>query len=107
MGKGGKKRDWGYASVTDDGNLIYTSYEKDGSVNRYKDNGDDGHSHEYWEDYNDYNIGEDPDDNRYESNDSPNPDTGEVQDNGGCYLTTACIKHMKSDFNDNCFELMV
>lgn len=39
MGKGGKKRDWGYASVADDGNLIYTSYEKDGSVNRYKDNG--------------------------------------------------------------------
>lgn len=36
MGKGGKKRDWGYASVADDGNLIYTSYEKDGSVNRYK-----------------------------------------------------------------------
>ena len=107
MGKGGKKRDWGYAGVADDGNLIYTSYEKDGSVNRYKDNGDGGHSHEYWEDSNDYNSGEDPDDSRYESNDSPNPDTGEVQDNGGCYLTTACIKHMKSDFNDNCFELTI
>lgn len=107
MGKGGKKRDWGYASVADDGNLIYTSYEKDGSVNRYKDNGDGGHSHEYWGDSNDYNSGEDPDDSRYESNDSPNPDTGEVQDNGGCYLTTACIRYMKNDFNDNCFELTV
>ena len=107
MGTGGKNRDWGYASYTPDGRLIYTSYEKDGSVNRYTDNGDDGHSHEYWSNKDDYNMGNDPDQSRYESNKSNNPSTGEIQNNGGCYLTTACIKHMKSEFDDNCYELTV
>ena len=60
MGTGGKNRDWGYASYTPDGRLIYTSYEKDGSVNRYTDNGDGGHSHEYWSNKDDYNMGNDP-----------------------------------------------
>lgn len=43
MSKGGNNRDWGYASYDvdkyddySDSNLQYTSYEKDGSVNRYK-----------------------------------------------------------------------
>lgn len=107
MGKGGKNRDWGYASYTPEGRLIYTSYEKDGSVNRYTDNGDGGHSHEYWKDKDDYNMGDDPDQSRYESNDSVNPDIGEVQENGGCYLTTACIQHMKNEFDDNCIELKI
>lgn len=26
---------------------------------------------------------------------------------GKCYLTTACMRHYKSDFDDNCFELFV
>ena len=48
----GKNRDWGCASYYEDndGNthLIYTSYEKDGSINRYTDNGDGGHGHSRW-----------------------------------------------------------
>ena len=107
----GKNRDWGYASYyeDDDGetHLIYTSYEKDGSVNRYTDNGDGGHGHSRWEDRDDYDYDEEPDWSRQESNESSNPDTGEVQDNGGCYLTTACMQHYKDDFNDNCYELNV
>lgn len=49
MSKGGSNRDWGYASYNidrdddSDSNLQYTSYEKNGSVNRYVGNGDGGH----------------------------------------------------------------
>lgn len=107
----GKNRDWGYASYNvddeEDENLSYTSYEKDGSVNRYHDNGDGGHSHSRWEDKDDYNNGEDRDWGRDESNKSRNPSTGDVQENGGCYLTTACMKHFKEKFDDNCYELTV
>lgn len=108
---GGKNRDWGYASYYEDENgdthLIYTSYENDGSVNRYTDNGDGGHGHARWEDREDFDAGEDPDWSRKESNDKPNPDTGQVQENGGCYLTTACMQKYKENFNDNCHELEV
>lgn len=103
----GRGRDWGYASSDDKGNLSYTSYEKDGSVNRYSDNGDGGHSHSHWNNANDYNSGKDSDWSRSESNDSPNPSTGEVQDNGGCYLTSACMRHYLAAFDDNCYELTV
>jgi len=107
----GKGRDWGYASHYEDENgetrLIYTSYEKDGSVNRYKDNGDGGHGHAHWNSREDYDAGEDPDWSRQESNSSPNPDTGEVQSSGGCYLTTACMQKYKENFDDNCHELTV
>ena len=57
----GKNRDWGYASynVDDEGDerLSYTSYENSGSVNRYHDNGDGGHSHSHWDSKDDYNNG--------------------------------------------------
>ena len=46
MGKG-SNIDWGYASYTDDGRLIYTSYEKSGSVNRYEELEGGGHTHEH------------------------------------------------------------
>ena len=105
MTRGGGNRDWGYASSDDKGNLTYTSYEKDGSVNRYSDNGDGGHSHSHWDNKDDYNIGKDSDWERQESNDHGNPSTGEVQENGGCYLTSACINHFKNNFNDECYEL--
>lgn len=111
MREPGKNRDWGYASYyeDDDGDthLIYTSYEKDGSVNRYTDNGDGGHGHSRWEERDDYDNDEDPDWSRQESNESSNPDTGEVQDNGGCYLTSACMQHYKENFDDNCYELTI
>lgn len=111
MSKGGNNRDWGYASYNaDDDNderLSYTSYEKDGSVNRYHDNGDGGHSHSRWQSKDDYNSGEDRDWGRVESNGRDNPSTGEIQDKGGCYLTTACMKHFADDFDDNCYELMI
>ena len=110
MSKGGN-RDWGYASYNvdneDDNRLTYTSYEKNGSVNRYSDNGDGGHSHEHWKNADDYNSGKDADHSRSESNSSPNPSTGEIQSNGGCYLTTACMKYMQEMFDDNCYELTV
>ncbi len=103
----GNNRDWGYASSDDKGNLTYTSYEKNGSVNRYSDNGDGGHSHEHWNNKNDYDSGKNSDWSRSESNNSKNPSTGEVQSNGGCYLTSACMKHFQEDFDDNCYELTV
>lgn len=110
MGKG-SNRSWGYASYNvddeNDENLTYTSYEKNGSVNRYSDNGDGGHSHSYWKSSDDYNSGKDADFSRGESNSSPNPSTGEVQNNGGCYLTTACMKQYLNNFDDNCYELRV
>ena len=106
MGKG-SKREWGYASYTDDDRLIYTSYENDGTVNRYEDNGDGGHTHERWENKDDYNSGKDPEQARYESNKSSNPSTGEVQGNGGCYLTSACMRFFREKFDDNCYELTV
>lgn len=112
--KGGNNRDWGYASYDvdkyddySDSNLQYTSYEKSGSVNRYADNGDGGHSHEHWNSSSDYNEGLDPDSSRNTSNSSPNPSIEEVQNNGGCYLTSACIKHMRERFDDNCYELTI
>lgn len=109
--KGGKNRDWGYASYYDDKDdntkLIYTSYEKNGSVNRYTENDDNGHGHEHWNSHDSYNAGDSADWGRSESNSSGNPDTGEVQDNGGCYLTGACMHHYQSNFNDNCHELQI
>ena len=109
--RGGSNRDWGYASYDvdnpDSENLTYTSYEKSGSVNRYSDNGDGGHSHEHWNSSSSYNSGSSPDSARYESNSSPNPSTGEVQNNGGCYLTSACMRHMQANFDDNCEELTI
>ena len=99
---------WSY-NVDDenDENLTYTSYEKNGSVNRYSDNGDGGHSHSHWNSSDDYNSGKDADFSKSESNSSPNPSTGEVQNNGGCYLTTACMKQYLNNFDDNCYELRV
>lgn len=111
---GGGNRDWGYASYDvdkyddySDNNLQYTSYEKSGSVNRYSNNGDGGHSHDHYNSSSDYNNGGRPDSSRSESNSSSNPSTGEVQSNGGCYLTTACMKHFNTLFDDNCYELTV
>ena len=103
----GKKRDWGYASSDEKGNLTYTSYEKDGSVNRYSDRGDGYHTHEHWKSKDDYNRGGDPDQSRYDRGKTENPSTGDVQKNGGCYLTSACMKHFKEGFDDNCYELRV
>ena len=107
----GKGRDWGYASHYEDENgethLIYTSYENNGSVNRYVDNGDGGHSHSHWDSRDDYDAGEEPDWSRHESNSSANPSIREVQSNGGCYLTTACMHKYKGNFDDNCHELTV
>ncbi len=106
MGKG-NNRDWGYASSDEKGNLEYTSYEKNGTVNRYRDNGDGGHSHSHCKSKDDYNAGKSPDWSRTKSNDSQNPSTGEVQSNGGCYLTSACMEHFKQDFDDKVYELQV
>ena len=110
MGKG-NGRDWGYASYDVDNenneNLTYTSYERNDRVNRYTDNGDGGHSHSTWGNKDDYNSGSDPDWSRVESNNSPNPSIGEVQNNGGCFLTSACMKHFQDSFDDNCYELRV
>ena len=35
---------------------------------------------------------------RSESNSSKNPTTGDVQEKGGCYLTTACVQHLQERF---------
>ncbi|MBQ9023607.1 MAG: hypothetical protein IJ105_00120 [Bacilli bacterium] len=114
MSDGGKNREWGYASYDvdryddySDSNIGYTSYEKNGSVNKYNDNGDGGHSHDHYKDSSNYNSGGDADYSRSESNSSSNPSTGEVQSNGGCYLTSACMKHMQEEFDDNCEELTI
>ena len=111
MSKGGNGRDWGYASYDmdnpDSENLIYTSYENSGSVNQYPENDDGGHGHYHWEDKNGHDLGRDANFGRSESNNSENPSTGEVQNNGGCYLTTACMKHFLNDFNDKCYELQL
>ena len=112
--KGGSNRDWGYVSSdiekTDEkGNqiIVYTSFEKDGKVNQYKDNGDGGHSHAKWNTKEDFEDGKDPDYNRTESNNSDNPSQEEIEENGGCYLTTACMNHYKHNFDDNCYELQL
>lgn len=114
MSKGGNNRDWGYASYDvdkydddSDSNLQYTSYEKDGSVNKYVDNGDGGHGHYHYNSSDDYNKGGEPDYAREESNNSPNPSTGEIQEKGGCYLTSACMQHFQENFDDDCYELRV
>ena len=111
MSKGGNGRDWGYASYDmdnpDSENLIYTSYENSGSVNQYPENDDGGHGHYHWDDKNDHDLGRDSNFGRSESNGSENPPTGEVQNNGGCYLTTACMQHFAQQFNDKCYELQL
>ncbi len=110
MGKN-NGRDWGYGSYDVDNdkneNLTYTSYERNGRVNRYTDNGDGGHTHGKWNDKDDYNSGKDPDWSRSTSNRSENPSTGDIQRSGGCYLTSACMKHFKEKFDDKCYELEV
>lgn len=81
--------------------------KKSGSVNRYGDNDDGGHSHDHWNNSSDYNNGNEPDYSRRESNSSPNPSIGDVQNNGGCYLTSACMRCFQENFDDNCYELRV
>ena len=108
--KPGSNREWGYASYYDDPKtgetrLIYTSIENNGSVNRYEDKGDGGHTHIHWDKKEDFDAGKEPDSARLTSGNSENPDTGEIQDNGGCYLTTACMHKYKNNFDDNCYEL--
>jgi len=109
MSKGGNNRDWGYASsnVDDDSDehLTYTSYERSGSVNKYTDLGNGKHTHEYWKNKDDYNNGKDPDQKRAEESKGKNPSVTEVENNGGCYLTTACMQHMQEHFDDKCYEL--
>ena len=103
---GGRNRSWGYASYNvddeDDEKLSYTSYENSGRVNRYHDNGDGHHSHSSWDDKKDYEAGEEPNFNRNESGRSENPSSAD-----GCYVTTACMHHYKSNFDDNCYELTI
>lgn len=105
----GKGRDFGYTSCYEDEDgsttLSFTSYEKNGSVNRYTDNGDGGHSHQHWNNHESYEQEDDPNWERTESEGHENPDEDEVE--GGCYLTSACMAHYKEDFDDNCFELQV
>lgn len=102
---------WGYASydVDDDDNdkLSYTRYEKSGRVNKYTDNGDGGHSHSTWSSSDDYDMGEDPDWYRSESNENTNPSEEEVEERSGCYLTTACMQQMQENFDDKCYELEI
>ena len=111
MSKGGSGRDWGYASYDmdnpDSDNLIYTSYEKSGSVNQYPQNDDGGHGHYHWDDKNNHDLGRNSNYGRSESNSSENPSIGEVQNNGGCYLTSACMQHFAQQFNDKCYELQL
>ncbi len=105
----GKGRDFGYTSCFEDEDgeitLSFTSYEKNGSVNRYTDNGDGGHSHQHWNNHESYEEEDDPNWEREESDGHDNPDEKDVK--GGCYLTAACMAHYKEDFDDNCFELQV
>ncbi len=96
---------WGYASYDEEGHLIYTKYNDNNTVDKYRDNGDGGHSHERWNSQNDYNLGKDADYCRTESNNSDNPSIGNIESSTGCYLTTACIKHYTKDFDDNCYYL--
>ena len=134
--KPGKNRKWGYTSYNvgedredyegyemtvgkgeddaplneDEENLAltYTSFEKSGSVNRYSDNGDGGHSHEHWNDEDNFHHGEDPDWQRRDSGPRENPSDEDVDrmiKKDECYLTTACMHHYKHNFDDNCYEL--
>ena len=41
--------------------MQYTSYEKDGSVNKYVDNGDGHHGHYHYNSSDEYNKGGEPD----------------------------------------------
>ena len=88
MSKGGSNRDWGYASY---------------DVDRYDDDSDSNLQNNS----SDYNNGNEPDYSRRESNSSPNPSIGDVQNNGGCYLTSACMRCFQENFDDNCYELRV
>ncbi len=109
---GGSDDYWGFVSYDidsdeDDPKIIYTRHERSGRVNQYPDNGDGGHGHFSWENEDAYEDGNAPDFGRRESNSSPNPDQSEVQERSGCYLTSACMQHFKSEFDDNCYELTV
>lgn len=102
---------WGWTSYNiddeneDDPQLIYTRVEKSGRVNQYPDNGDGGHGHFSWNNKEDFDNGEPPDQSRVESGNTENPSSEEVNNNSGCYLTTACMNHYKQNFDDKCYEL--
>ena len=104
---------WGFASYDvdaedeDNPTIIYTRHERSGRVNQYPDNGDGGHGHFSWETEDDYEDEKPPQQSRSQSNASPNPSQQEVQERSGCYLTSACMQHFKSEFDDNCYELTV
>ena len=110
---GGSDDYWGFASYDvdsedeDNPTIIYTRHERSGRVNQYPDNGDGGHGHFSWKNEDDYENGDSPEYSRKESNDSSNPSQSEVQERSGCYLTSACMQHFKSEFDDNCYELTV
>ncbi len=107
----GDKKSWGWTSYNvddedeDDPQLIYTRVHEDGRVDQYPDNGDGGHGHFSWKNKEDFDAGESPDFRREESNNSSNPTAAQMNKDGSCYLTTACMHHYKKDFNDKCYEL--
>ena len=45
------------------------------------------------------------DDGTYSTEDNVNGST--EKSSGGCYLTSACMKHFQKNFDDNCYELTV
>ena len=104
-----KQESWCYAFYDvdkneDDDRVGLRRMEVNGSVNEYYDNGDDGHSHVYYESDDD----EEPSYIRVESNSSRNPESSdEIKGNKpeGCYLTTACMQNQAENFDDKCYQL--
>lgn len=41
----------------------------------------------------------------YHEENHEKPEDGSGTGSGGCFLTSACMKHMKQNFDDNCYEL--
>ena len=107
-----KKERWGYASYDvdkpeEETDLIYTRYYPSGHTEQFYDTGDGGHGHAHWDDSDYHDAGEDPDWVRNERSKRDNPSIEDVQNDSGCYLTTACMQHFGDNFDDNCHELTV
>lgn len=89
---------------SDDKNYMsYTSHEASGAINQYISNDGQTHSHRYWANEDDFEVDEEPDYERDESDGHDNPESVET----GCFLTSACMRMYKQNFNDDCYELIM
>lgn len=90
--------------IGEDGSEFKVTPYSDGSGYKYDYYDSDTHNDEK---HNSTHVKSDLNENWNRTDNDRDHGTQDKSSGTGCYLTTACIKHMQKDFNDSCQELMM